>query len=70
MDAFFSNTRATLLDLKVPTLVVLGDRDPLMPSPARVREVASQTDNHVLLVVIEAHVVEPDAQVLLEGETD
>ena len=48
-----------LLDLKVPTLVVLGDRDPLMPSPARIREVASQTDNHVLLVVIEgaAHAI-------------
>ena len=48
-----------LLDLKVPTLVVLGDRDPLMPSPARIREVAAQTDNHVLLVVIEgpAHAI-------------
>jgi len=48
-----------LLDLKVPTLVVLGDRDPLMPSPARIQEVASQTDNHVLLVVIEgaAHAI-------------
>ncbi len=48
-----------LLDLKVPTLVVLGDRDPLMPSPARIREVASQTDSHVLLVVIEgaAHAI-------------
>ena len=48
-----------LLDLRVPTLVVLGDRDPLMPSPARVREVAGQTDNHVLLVVIEgaAHAI-------------
>jgi pimeloyl-ACP methyl ester carboxylesterase len=48
-----------LLDLKVPTLVVLGDRDPLMPSPARIREVASQTDNHVLVVVIEgaAHAI-------------
>jgi hypothetical protein len=30
-----------------------------MPSPARIREVASQTDNHVLLVVIEgaAHAI-------------
>ena len=48
-----------LLDSKVPTLVVLGDRDPLMPSPARVQEVASQTDTHVLLVVIEgaAHAI-------------
>jgi len=48
-----------LLDIKVPTLVVLGDRDPLMPSPSRVEEVASQTDTHVLLVVIEgaAHAI-------------
>ena len=48
-----------LLDLKVPTLVVIGDRDPLMPSPARVQEVASQTDSHVLIVVIEgaAHAI-------------
>jgi len=48
-----------LLDLKVPTLVVIGDRDPLMPSPARIKEVASQTDNHVLIVVIEgaAHAI-------------
>jgi len=50
---------ARLLDLKVPTLVVLGDRDPLMPSPARVRDVAGQTDNHVLVVVLEgaAHAI-------------
>ena len=48
-----------LLDLQVPTLVVIGDRDPLMPSPARIQEIASQTDNHVLLVVIEgaAHAI-------------
>jgi pimeloyl-ACP methyl ester carboxylesterase len=48
-----------LLDLRVPTLVVLGDRDPLMPSPARIQEVAAQSDNHVLLVVIEgaAHAI-------------
>jgi len=48
-----------LLDLKVPTLAVLGDRDPLMPTPARVRYLASQTDTHVLLVVIEgaAHAI-------------
>ena len=48
-----------LLDMRIPTLIVLGDRDPLMPSPARVQEVASQTDNHVLAVVIEgaAHAI-------------
>lgn len=48
-----------LLELQVPTLVVLGDRDPLMPHHARVQEVASQTDSHVLLVMIEgaAHAI-------------
>ena len=48
-----------LLDLKVPTLAVLGDRDPLMPTPARVQYVASRTDSHALLVVIEgaAHAI-------------
>ena len=37
---------------------MLGDRDPLMPRPARVREVG-QTDDHVLVVVIEgaAHAI-------------
>jgi len=48
-----------LLDLKVPTLAVLGNRDPLMPGPARVREVASQTGEEVSIVVIEgaAHAI-------------
>ncbi|WP_372459651.1 alpha/beta fold hydrolase [Agromyces cavernae] len=48
-----------LLDLHIPTLVVLGARDPLMPGPARVQEVASQTDTHVLIVKIEgaAHAI-------------
>lgn len=48
-----------LLALKIPTLVVIGDRDPLMPSPDRVREVASSTDNHVLVVIMEgaAHAI-------------
>ena len=41
-----------LLALTVPTLVVIGSLDPLMPSPSRVGEVARQTDNHVVLVVI------------------
>jgi pimeloyl-ACP methyl ester carboxylesterase len=52
-------TLERLLELKVPTLVVIGDRDPLMPGPARVKEVAGQTDSHVLLVVIEgaAHAI-------------
>jgi pimeloyl-ACP methyl ester carboxylesterase len=52
-------TLERLLALHVPTLVVLGDRDPLMPGPARVKEVASQTDSHVLVVTIEgaAHAI-------------
>ena len=41
-----------LLELHLPTLMVLGSDDPLMPDSARVQEVAGQTDNHVLLVVI------------------
>ncbi|MFF1633061.1 alpha/beta fold hydrolase [Leifsonia sp. NPDC058248] len=48
-----------LLALQIPTLVVIGDRDPLMPGPARVKEIASRTDNHVLVVMIEgaAHAI-------------
>jgi hypothetical protein len=38
---------------------VLGVRDPLMPPPQRVRDVASQTDNQVSVVIIEgaAHAI-------------
>ncbi|MFB2599954.1 alpha/beta fold hydrolase [Herbiconiux sp. P17] len=48
-----------LLALEIPTLVVLGDRDPLMPGADRIREVAGLTDNHVLVVVMEgaAHAI-------------
>ena len=48
-----------LLELRIPTLVVIGDRDPLMPRPARVQEIAGRTDNHVLVVLIEgaAHAI-------------
>ncbi|GAA3702037.1 hypothetical protein GCM10022204_18710 [Microlunatus aurantiacus] len=41
-----------LIELQIPTLAVVGSRDPMMPGPARVREVAGRNDNHVLLVVI------------------
>jgi pimeloyl-ACP methyl ester carboxylesterase len=41
-----------LLELHLPTLMVVGSADPLMPDPLRVQEVAGLTDNHVLLVVI------------------
>lgn len=48
-----------LLALRIPTLAVIGNRDPLMPGRERLREVAGQTVNHTLLVVIEgaAHAV-------------
>jgi pimeloyl-ACP methyl ester carboxylesterase len=48
-----------LLALRVPTLAVLGSRDPLMPSPGRVQEVAGRTTNAVVLAVIEgaAHAI-------------
>lgn len=48
-----------LLELQIPTLVVIGDRDPLMPGPDRVQEIASQWDTHVLIVKIEgaAHAI-------------
>lgn len=48
-----------LLELRIPTLVVLGERDPLLPHAHRVHEVASQTDSHVLVVLLEgaAHAI-------------
>jgi len=48
-----------LLAVNVPTLAVLGSRDPLMPSPSRVQYIARQEENHVLLVVIDgaAHAI-------------
>ena len=52
-------TLERLLAMNIPTLAVLGDRDPLMPGAERVQEVASQTDSHVLVVKIEgaAHAI-------------
>lgn len=48
-----------LLEMRIPTLVVLGERDPLLPHSERVDEVASQTDSHVLVVLLEgaAHAI-------------
>ncbi|WP_375384169.1 alpha/beta fold hydrolase [uncultured Microbacterium sp.] len=43
-----------LLELKVPTLVVLGTRDPLLPGPDRIKEIAGQDENHVLIVVLDS----------------
>ena len=41
-----------LVHTPVPTLAVLGSRDPLMPGPARVLEVARMSPEHVSVVVI------------------
>jgi pimeloyl-ACP methyl ester carboxylesterase len=48
-----------LLALHVPTLAVIGDRDPLMPKADRVQEVFSETDDRVLVVLMEgaAHAI-------------
>src|SRR6478735_8946738 len=48
-----------LLEMRIPTLVVLGERDPLLPGTHRINEIASQTDTHVLVVLLEgaAHAI-------------
>lgn len=48
-----------LLAIRIPTLVVLGEKDPLLPHAHRIDEVASQTDSHVLVVLLEgaAHAI-------------
>jgi pimeloyl-ACP methyl ester carboxylesterase len=50
-----------LLSIPVPTLTVIGSRDPLLPSPRRIREVAQQFEgeNRVVVVVIDgaAHAI-------------
>jgi pimeloyl-ACP methyl ester carboxylesterase len=48
-----------LLHTPVPSLAVLGSRDPLMPPPSRVQEVGRLAPRHVTVVVIEgaAHAV-------------
>ena len=48
-----------LLALDVPTLVVAGTRDPLLPDPARIREVAGQIEHRVVFVAIDgaAHAI-------------
>ena len=43
-----------LLHTPVPTLAVLGTRDPLMPSPSRVREVVRLSPEHVAVAVVDA----------------
>ena len=48
-----------LLHVPVPSLAVLGGRDPLMPSPSRVREVARLAPAHLSVALVEkaAHAV-------------
>jgi pimeloyl-ACP methyl ester carboxylesterase len=48
-----------LLHTPVPTLAVVGSRDPLMPPPRRVREVGRMAPEHVTVVLIRgaAHAV-------------
>jgi pimeloyl-ACP methyl ester carboxylesterase len=48
-----------LLHTPVPSLAVLGSRDPLMPPPSRVREVVRMAPGHVSVVLIEgaAHAI-------------
>ncbi|MGW9168727.1 alpha/beta fold hydrolase [Agromyces sp. NPDC055658] len=52
-------TLERLLSLPVPILAVIGDRDPLMPDPARVHEVVAHVDTDVIVVVMEgaAHAI-------------
>jgi pimeloyl-ACP methyl ester carboxylesterase len=52
-------TLQRLLQIPVPTLAVLGDRDPLMPGLDRVHEVVARIDTNVVVVVIEgaAHAI-------------
>lgn len=48
-----------ILALRIPTLAVMGQRDPLMPGPTRLAEIAAQTENPVLMVIIDeaAHAI-------------
>jgi pimeloyl-ACP methyl ester carboxylesterase len=48
-----------LLALDKPMLVVAGSRDPLLPGPARIQEVASRQEHHGVFVVIDgaAHAI-------------
>ncbi len=52
-------TLERILAVRVPALVVVGQRDPLMPGPTRLAEIAAQIENRVLMVVIDeaAHAI-------------
>lgn len=71
---------AHMLELQVPTLAVLGTRDPLLPPPSRIREVSGQLQGDFEIAVIRgaAHAInfshpEPLAALVsafLEGELE
>jgi len=48
-----------LLDTPVPTLAVLGTRDPLLPPPDRIRDVARLAPEHLTVALVDgaAHAV-------------
>lgn len=48
-----------LLELQIPTLAVVGDRDPLLPGPVQLKRVAGRSTTSALVVVVEgaAHAV-------------
>jgi len=58
-----------LVRAPVPTLAVLGTRDPLMPSPARVQEIARLAREHLTVALVEkaAHAVNFSHPVELAG---
>lgn len=58
-----------LLNTPVPTLAVLGVRDPLMPSPDRVREVARLAPEHLTVAIVDkaAHAMNFSHPVELAG---
>jgi pimeloyl-ACP methyl ester carboxylesterase len=58
-----------LLHTPVPTLAVLGTRDPLLPSPHRIREVARLAPDHLTVAVVDgaAHAVNFSHPVELAG---
>jgi pimeloyl-ACP methyl ester carboxylesterase len=60
-----------LLHTPVPTLAVLGTRDPLLPSPDRIRDVARRAPEHLTVAVIDgaAHAVNFSHPAELAGVT-
>jgi pimeloyl-ACP methyl ester carboxylesterase len=58
-----------LLRTPVPTLAVLGTRDPLLPAPDRIREVARLAPEHLTVAVVDgaAHAVNFSHPVQLAG---